>query len=797
MIDRWYYIRNKRKVGPVSMAELREATRVGQLGPSDKVLREGASHWVDAQSLVGLFATAQLVHPAPSSWQWLRRHSVWAGAGGGLVCVVLVLLVLSRTPSDSNADANGSTAHPAPLKNPDPISNPTPPKDVNPPKILVPAKSIPVAAGVADNFIQQLNKERRLVGLGSVSLDVDLSQSCQAHARYLLLNPGLSGPALFDEDSARTGFSNDGKLSAQSALIFFSDPARALHDALTRGDIRLLLLDRQLLTVGFGLIHTDQDTWFTVLDVRRGPAGPVVTYPGEGQKDVPTNYCGGAELEGPTNKQNAGFPISVVFPSSRAIAGAQATLTQGGTTIPTYFFTPDKPPPNYRNPPRLIGLIPKKPLTENTSYRVEVSAQIDGKGWSRSWTFATAVDPDAAGSLAPQALAYVNQFRQHAGLPAVVLDADLSRACRKHVNYLVQNYDHPKVKGLGAHEEDDALPGFSEEGRRAGKASVITQGFNYPLSSIDSWMATLYHRLPLLDPRLVRIGASSAHGPRMGWVSVLDASTGKSPGNFQKPVIYPVDGQRDVPLAFPAGGEVPDPIPDDKDGRAGYPITVTFPSGKKLVNAAGSVQDGQGRNVPVWFSSPEKPANPNFVRHQANTICMIAQDPLQANTVYRVRVQVNVDGQPWEKAWSFTTGPDGDSPAESAAKIMQRINLYRTQAGVGKVELHPESSSRCQAHVRYLILNAELRGTKQFSSNDENPELPGYSDEGKQVARGAYVYYKALSPLVQVETMIAGLTTRPSLLDPNARRIGFACGLEPGRGWTCVLDLHAEKIKMN
>ena len=41
-------------------------------------------------------------------------------------------------------------------------------------------------------------------------------------------------------------------------------------------------------------------------------------------------------------------------------------------------------------------------------------------------------------------------------------------------------------------------------------------------------------------------------------------------------VIYPADGQKDVPLAYHAG-ERPDPIPESADKKAGYPVSVAFP----------------------------------------------------------------------------------------------------------------------------------------------------------------------------------------------------------------------------
>ena len=106
------------------------------------------------------------------------------------------------------------------------------------------------------------------------------------------------------------------------------------------------------------------------------------------------------------------------------------------------------------------------------------------------------------------------------------MDAGLSRGCALHADYVARNLDHPKVQGLGIHEEDASLPGATPLGAKAGKAAVIAV-ITDPVDSIDGWMATLYHRIPLLDPHLKRLGYGQALHPTRGWVTVLDASSGK------------------------------------------------------------------------------------------------------------------------------------------------------------------------------------------------------------------------------------------------------------------------------
>jgi hypothetical protein len=178
-------------------------------------------------------------------------------------------------------------------------------------------------------------------------------------------------------------------------------------------------------------------------------------------------------------------------------------------------------------------------------------------------------------------------------------------------------------------------------------------------------MATLYHRVPILDPHLKRIGFGHARR-RGGWVTALDVIRGKECGPAAAVVLYPAPNQTGVPHTFRAN-EVPDPIPQATDRRAGFPITASFPAGATLTQMAFTLKDGSGQEVPVWFSSPEKPANPQFAAHQGTTVCLIAKQPLQPGTTYTVRGTGQVDGKPWSREWSFTTGPAADSAGVAAA----------------------------------------------------------------------------------------------------------------------------------
>ena len=150
-------------------------------------------------------------------------------------------------------------------------------------------------------------------------------------------------------------------------------------------------------------------------------------------------------------------------------------------------------------------------------------------------------------------------------------------------------------------------------------------------------MATLYHRTPILDFGLTQVGIGAARDPEGGWISVMDVTEGK--GGGKRPagrgpavVIYPVDKQKDVPVAF--GGEVPNPVPEAKDG-AGYPVTAQFPSGVPVKAARAVLKDAEGKPLDGWVSSPESPADARF---QRGTVCVFAKQAFAPGATYTVEM---------------------------------------------------------------------------------------------------------------------------------------------------------------
>jgi len=228
-------------------------------------------------------------------------------------------------------------------------------------------------------------------------------------------------------------------------------------------------------------------------------------------------------------------------------------------------------------------------------------------------------NPDA------QALERINFYRKAAGLKPVTADPALSKGCLAHAQYLVTNAAQPSAQGLGMHKQDPSLPGYTKEGSKAAAAAVIYPT-NNQVAAVDGWMATLFHRIPLLEPKLTKVGLGFAKSDKSGGFFLVDTSSGRSGKDGTKPVLYPAKDQEDVPLRLQR--ELPDPLPA-KEKEAGYPVTVSFPDNMSVKDVTASLKDDAGQEIEVWLSTPEKPAG-DQKQFQHNTIGLIAKVPLKS-----------------------------------------------------------------------------------------------------------------------------------------------------------------------
>jgi uncharacterized protein YkwD len=250
-----------------------------------------------------------------------------------------------------------------------------------------------------------------------------------------------------------------------------------------------------------------------------------------------------------------------------------------------------------------------------------------------------------------QALDRVNSFRSTVALPALVESAPLSEAALAHAYFWLFNFGQAAVAGAKVHDEDPTLPGalgadpltraqhFGYSGPRT--AEDVSHAY-LPAAAVDHWVDAVFHRIALGDPEATAAGYGEV---QVGALSIEVLDLGLAAASTHGPVVYPAPDQANVPNAF-LGNEVPDPAPTARY-PTGYPITIQVGSGSTLKVLTAQLVGPDGKAVAGYSVDP--------AQLQANQWGVLPQDPLATGGRYTFRVTGTVDGQAFEKVWSFTT----------------------------------------------------------------------------------------------------------------------------------------------
>jgi len=227
----------------------------------------------------------------------------------------------------------------------------------------------------------------------------------------------------------------------------------------------------------------------------------------------------------------------------------------------------------------------------------------------------------------------------------VELDSTLSAGCRAHAAYLTLN-PAQATRWPDVHSEFPDKQGHSASGAWSGAHSLVGPTDLGARATLEGWTATFYHRVPLLDPGLLRIG----YGANKEFVAV-DVYSLRRPADASWVVVWPYEDMQKVPLQ--ARPELPSPVPQADAGSLGYPITVQVglpEAGDPPLDVEMKLFEGNNQ-IECWFSSPEKPLNPRLV--PPRTFALFPKQPLKAGVRYLATAEWN--GTPRKKVWYFRT----------------------------------------------------------------------------------------------------------------------------------------------
>jgi uncharacterized protein YkwD len=267
---------------------------------------------------------------------------------------------------------------------------------------------------------------------------------------------------------------------------------------------------------------------------------------------------------------------------------------------------------------------------------------------------AAAMDATAG---AVNALAAVNAVRVAAGAGCVTLVNTISNGATAHCNYYAM-YMSGDMCVADPHGEVMSCAGFTgaSPGARS-KAAGYTLGgggevmafFNDPQSAVDIWINSVWHRTPLLDPSTGDLGYGAAVG-----CDVIDFGRGVTAAAGAT-VVYPYDGQTNVPPSFNGANEGPMPPAPTTGWPSSSPVSV---HAKGLMVTEHTITiDGDTTPIEhVWLDANATIVAMDMRRQLANVNFMYANAAFAPNTKYRVKLVGTITGGTLMKEWTFTTG---------------------------------------------------------------------------------------------------------------------------------------------
>ena len=135
-------------------------------------------------------------------------------------------------------------------------------------------------------------------------------------------------------------------------------------------------------------------TWFTLnLASTNGlgsglGAGNIVTYPADGQQNVPTIFYSDQETPDPVADRNeVGYPVSVHADITSSLTVQSFTIApRGGTALPARLLSSAT---DSNTASSAAAIVPLAVLAAKTTYDVQFTGIVDGVAVSRSWAFTT------------------------------------------------------------------------------------------------------------------------------------------------------------------------------------------------------------------------------------------------------------------------------------------------------------------------------------------------------------------------------------------------------------------------
>ena len=248
--------------------------------------------------------------------------------------------------------------------------------------------------------VGRLNAVRSTLALAPVSEDASLVEAAQAHAYFYMFNasqPQVTGATISAEDPSLPGFVGAQPLDrdrhfgytggrSEEVVTQVLTPSSSVSDWVDSVFHRYPLLDHETAAVGFGEARMGVLS-IAVMDVgsHQPGTGDAIVYPAADQKNVPATFADN-ELPDPLPQgaaKPAGYPITLELGGAQKLAVTTGhLLAPDGQEVPSYTLAPGS-----QITAAQWSLVPHSPLQPGATYTAEVIGTVDGKDFSKRWSF--------------------------------------------------------------------------------------------------------------------------------------------------------------------------------------------------------------------------------------------------------------------------------------------------------------------------------------------------------------------------------------------------------------------------
>lgn len=246
-----------------------------------------------------------------------------------------------------------------------------------------------------------VNQERALAGLPPVREDDRLSTSAEAHSEYWLFNNASASVANLGIHKETPGLLGFVGVNAWDRAVAWGYPNRRIGEDIThRGDAvdavgdwvnsvyhRFPIMRPDLEVIGYADVVIGP---LPMQDMEFGFGPPTdftpVAFPADGQVNVPAVFIDN-ELPDPVPAgapRTTGSPVTVTFSPLQSVRVSSFTVAgPDGAALPAYVLPPTVETENS------ASLLTVSPLSAHTRYTAHLSAQLNGHGYERTWSFTT------------------------------------------------------------------------------------------------------------------------------------------------------------------------------------------------------------------------------------------------------------------------------------------------------------------------------------------------------------------------------------------------------------------------